>query len=161
MTPFLLREDQVKTWLTELIVARELHDAFDGAAPSAHAPPIGMAWHHGAVGEEDPAVLLVKAAQQAGLLAGPPGAELRLEYLDDGGEGYYRFLLDVPHPAPLTLASPPQGVQDLADPGASAPDAALMILRCAAAAGQRLLDQLVHALTSGLPPNDTGDRPRP
>lgn len=78
-----------------MIIAYELNDAFDDAAPPANAPPISMAWHHDAFGEEDTAVLLVKAAGQARIVAGPPGAELRLEYLDDGGEGYYRFLLDV------------------------------------------------------------------
>ncbi|WP_059007891.1 hypothetical protein [Streptomyces specialis] len=44
--PFTVREDIVRNWLTELIVCRELQEAFTdvGTSPSAARPPIDMAW---------------------------------------------------------------------------------------------------------------------
>ncbi|MDT0307240.1 hypothetical protein RM780_09720 [Streptomyces sp. DSM 44917] len=148
--PFAVREDTLRIWLTELIVCRELQEAFadSGASLSAASPPIDMAWRPAKVGEEDTAVLLIRAAQAEGVLCGPHGEVLDAEFVDDGDLGYFRFFLHVASPVPLTLASPPCPVPRMADPAATGIEAGVATLLTAADHGRRLHYEFTAAITA-------------
>ncbi|MDT0318539.1 hypothetical protein [Streptomyces millisiae] len=159
---FALHEGRARGWLADLIVAYELR-TFDGrdSMLAVTTAPIAMDWRCGTVGEEDTVVLLVRAAQTAGVITGPPGMSLTAEFVDDGDQGYYRFFLHALVPAPLTVASSPHEACQLADLEATGIEAAVMVLRSAARAAQVLHDQLAGFVAAGSTPDREGDSRRP
>lgn len=144
MEPFTLREEEARNWLTELVVAHEIDTSFGetGTIQSADSPPIGMAWRPADPGEEDGAFLLVRAAQEAGLLTGAEGMTITFEFVDDGDEGFFRWLLDIVAPVPLRLATMSEAMAVLGEPEASGVAAAMAILREAVQAANLLVQQL-------------------
>ncbi|WP_159037117.1 hypothetical protein [Streptomyces specialis] len=106
------------------------------------------AWSPAKVGEEDTAVLLIRAAQTEGILSGPQGEVVDAEFVDDGDVGYFRFFLHLISPAPLTLASPPCPVPRMADPAATGIEAGVATLLTAADHGRRLHHQYAAAIAA-------------
>ncbi|MCT9084847.1 hypothetical protein, partial [Streptomyces fulvoviolaceus] len=92
---FILHEEEARNWLTELVVAHEIDASFGASSftRSADFPPIGMAWKPTDPGEEDGASLLIRAAQEAGLVTSTDAMTITFEFIDDGDEGLFRWLL--------------------------------------------------------------------
>lgn len=155
--PFALDEDAARTWLMDLVVAHELAEALgEPSAADTEAPPIGMTWNPGDVGEEDTVHLLVHATQRAGLITKPSHALLDFEYIDDGDGGRYRWLLDLTVPTPLKLSSLSESLSLLGHAGATGIAAALAILREAVEAANLLLHQLSDYVKASAPPGRGG-----
>jgi hypothetical protein len=97
MQPFTLDDERARAWLTELIVAWEVCESSPGGdyGWSPKSPTIDLAWEPREAGQEDSVYLLVGAAQQDGILNRPDGAAIEFEYLDDGLDGAYRWLLKI------------------------------------------------------------------
>jgi hypothetical protein len=144
MSRFKMDENAARDWLISAIVSREMEE-FDSGIASSRLPPIGLAWIPIAVGEEDTPSLLIRAAQEAGVLSCPPDMELRFELADDGDEGVYRFLLDVTAPAMLTVASRGKNMRELAPNEVIGLEAAIRILREATEVGNLLCRELWHS----------------
>lgn len=144
MEPFILHEEEARNWLTELVVAHEIDVGFGERSPmrSADIPPIGMAWRPMDLGEEDGAFLLVRAAQEAGLITSTERMTIAFEFIDDGDEGVFRWLLDVVAPTPLKLATMSEAMTVLVESEASGIAAAIAILREAVQAANLLVQQL-------------------
>lgn len=143
---FVLNEELAWEWLMRAIVSREMSDVCDPAATDL--PPIGMAWQPGDVGEEDATFLLIRSAQETGVLTTPAHMELDFEFIDDGDGGYFRYLLRIDEPAGLIIASAAEEMRHLGAPDTVGIDAALVILQEAADAGNRLRQQLSTFLTA-------------
>ncbi|MEU6379258.1 hypothetical protein [Streptomyces sp. NPDC046909] len=109
---------------------------------SADSPPIGMAWRPTDPGEEDGAFLLVRTAQAAGLVTSTEGMTITFEFIDDGDEGVFRWLLDVIAPTPLKLASVSEAMAVLVEPEVSGVPAAMAVLREAVRRANLLVQQL-------------------
>lgn len=151
--PFTLNEDAARDWLTDLVVSHELAEALgETPAPDTEAPPIGMTWNPGDVGEEDTVCLLVHTAQRVGLVTKPSHAFLDFEYIDDGDTGRYRWLLDLTAPTPLKLCALSESLPRLGQSGATGIAAALAILREAVEAANLLLHQLSDYIKASPPP---------
>lgn len=135
MTSFILNEGAARAWVRSLITAYELADMIgdaDGPA-SVSMPQIGMDWRPREPGQEDAVASLVRCAQdQAGILVPAENTEVALEFVDDGDDWSYRFMLHVRAPVPVTLASPPREVHRIGEDAAFGVDAAVGILREAA-----------------------------
>ncbi|MGA5506894.1 hypothetical protein [Streptomyces umbrinus] len=146
MDPFVLHEEAARAWLTELVVAYEVDASFggDACAHSADSPPIGMAWDPRQLGEEDGVFLLVKAAQGAGMIGKPEEMTVTFEYVEDGGDGVYRWLLDIVDPSPLKVATLTEAMAVLGEPDfhRAGIEAAVAILREAVRAANHLVHQL-------------------
>jgi hypothetical protein len=144
--PFVLHEETARAWLTELVVAYEVDASFGGdvSVHSADSPPIGMAWNPRQPGEEDGAYLLAKAAQTAGVVGKPEEMTITFDFVDDGGEGVYRWLLDIAAPSPLKLATLTEAMAVLGEPELhrAGIDAAVAILREAVQSANHLVHQL-------------------
>jgi len=96
---FTLNAEQAQAWLAQL---NGPDDEAAAGLPGACtvAPAIGPDWNPRQSGEEDSTYLLVRGAQEIGVLSGPPGTEIDFEFSDDADGGYYRFLLDISTPVP-------------------------------------------------------------
>lgn len=141
--PYALREPAARAWLTDLVVAHELAEGLgEPPTPDRGQPPIGMTWTPTAIGEEDSVHLLVRAAQEAGVITKPSHSGLDFEYIDDGGQGRYRWLLDLTAPTPLKLATLSTPLPLLNRGRATGITAALDILHEAVQAANLLLHQL-------------------
>ncbi|MDF2258358.1 hypothetical protein [Streptantibioticus ferralitis] len=147
-----MNDDLARDWLTNLIVAYEIGEDFGASSPmvSAHTPPLKMAWTPQDPGEEDSVHLLIRAAQTDGVVTGPQAVNLKFEYVDDGDEGYYRFLLHITTPTSLTLATLSEGIAMLGEPDTSGIEAALSILREAVQAANLLLQQLSEFVAASI-----------
>ncbi|TDD23804.1 hypothetical protein E1287_38620 [Actinomadura sp. KC06] len=143
---FEVKEELAWEWLLRAVMSCEMDDGHDPIGTDL--PPIGMAWQPRNVGEEDTAFLLIRSAQEAGVLNRPERAELDFEYVDDGDGGYYRYLLRIDAPAPLIVASAAEEMRHLGNPDAVGIDAALAILREAAGAGNLLSQQMSAFITA-------------
>jgi hypothetical protein len=143
---FKLDQESARAWLTRVIAAYEAGDS--EASGTAEMPPLGAAWNPLDPGEESTIYLLVRRAQEAGVLTAPPGAEVDFEYSDDCDGGYYRFLLDLSAPAPLKLASYAEEMRKLGEREATGIDAAMAILREAQHAANQLLYQLAEFIAA-------------
>lgn len=146
MDPFTLHEEAARAWLTELVVAYEVDASFGGDVSecSADSPPLGMAWDPRQPGEEDGVTLLVKAAQAAGVIGNPEEMTITFEFVDDGDEGVYRWLLDIADPSPLKVSTPSEAMAVLGEPDLhrAGIEAAVAILREAVQAANHLVHQL-------------------
>lgn len=146
MDPFTLDEEAARAWLTELVVAYEVDASFGGDVfeYSADSPPIGMAWDPRQPGEEDGVTLLVKAAQAAGVIGSPEEMTITFEFVDDGDEGVYRWLLDITAPSPLKVATLSEAMAVLGEPDLhrAGIEAAVAILREAVQEANHLVHQL-------------------
>ncbi|MER7877733.1 hypothetical protein ABTY63_30030 [Streptomyces solisilvae] len=144
MARFTLHEEEAREWLTELLIAHEMGIGFGEKNPvgDVGSPPIGMAWRPTDPGEEDGVFLLVRAAQTAHVLTAPDEMILDYEFIDDGDECLFRWLLDITLPAPLKLATLAEPLPTLEEPDASGVEAAMAILRAAAQTANLLLQQL-------------------
>ncbi|WP_405956932.1 hypothetical protein [Streptomyces phaeochromogenes] len=146
MDPFVFHEEAARAWLTELVVAYEVDASFGGDASvhSADSPPIGMAWDPQQLGEEDGVSLLVKAAQGTGMVGRPEGMTVTFEFVGDGDEGVYRWLLDILDPSPLKVATLSESMAVLGEPDLhqAGIEAAVAILREAVQAANHLVHQL-------------------
>lgn len=144
MEPFILHEEEARNWLTELVVAHEIDVGFGerSSMRSADSPPIGMAWRPTDPGEEDGAFLLVRAAQAAGLVTSTEAMTITFEFIDDGDEGVFRWLLDVVAPTPLKLATVSEAMAVLVEPETSGVAAAMAVLREAVRTANLLVQQL-------------------
>ncbi|MFD0856930.1 hypothetical protein ACFQ07_32165 [Actinomadura adrarensis] len=162
MHAYSMKEDIARTWLAELIVSAETGE-FDADADLAAllmgatvedsavanvqpqhraTPAIGLGWDPRAPGQEDVTSQLIQQAQgPVGALAGPAHTHLELQYVDDGDDWAYQWLLKWVVPGPLTVASAPRPVDQLGG-NAYGIDAALAVLSEAAHAANALLDQL-------------------
>jgi len=141
-------DEAARTWLAEIISktrdGNQQEDEYDDL------PSVGPAWNPlEEPGGEDDVFLLVRAAQEAGVLSGPPGAELDFEFTDDTDGGYYRFLLELARPARLKLASYAEEWRKLVTRDACGADAALEILREAEITANQMLRQLVEFIDAG------------
>jgi hypothetical protein len=154
LEPFRLNEDLARAWLTELIIRWEVGETLDtdGAAWRPQDPPIGLAWAPHDPGQEDTVFLLVRAAQGSDYATGPQGASVGFEYIDDGDDGVYRWLLDIASPKPLTLATQPAAMAALGEAGALGIEAALAVLQEAVQAANLLVQQLSDYITARKPP---------
>jgi hypothetical protein len=145
MTSFILNEEAARAWVRSLITAYELADVngdADGSA-SVSMPQIGMDWRPREPGQEDAVASLVCCAQvQPGILVSAENAEVAMEFVDDGDDWSYRFLLHVRAPVPVTLVSPPKEVHRIGDDSAFGVDAAVGILREAALVAEDLRERL-------------------
>lgn len=156
MKLFTLNEDIARDWATDIIVANEfagLEDSID----SAQAEPLSqlhLAWRPREPGQEDVISSLIHCAHhQPDVLTHPENAETAIEFVDDGDDWAYRFLLRISDPAPVTLASPTAEVCRIGDNSTWGIDAAIGILREAVQAANVLLGQLdafVAAATRGV-----------
>jgi hypothetical protein len=150
--PYALREPEARAWLTELVVAHELAEGLgDLPTPDGGQPPIGMAWSPTALGEEDAVHLLVRAAQDEGVISKPSHTGPDFEYIDDGDRGRYRWLLDLTAPTPLKLATLSTPLHLLNRGGAVGITAALVILHEAVEAANLLLHQLSDYVSAIVP----------
>lgn len=149
--PYALREPEARAWLTELVVAHELAEGLgELPAPDGGQSPIGMAWSPTDVGEEDTVHVLVRAAQDEGIISKPSHSGLDFEYIDDGDRGRYRWLLDLTDPAPLKLATLSAPLPVLDRDGAAGITAAMSILHEAVQAANLLLHQLSDYVKASL-----------
>ncbi len=151
---FKLEEEPARTWLAHVIAAHTTRGTPPGTG--AHRPPIGADWNPVEAGEEGAVYLLVRGAQEAGVLIAPPGAEIDFEYSDDSDGGCYRFVLAVSAPAPLTLASYAQEMRKLGDRDATGAEAAMAILREAERAANQILRQLTEFIAATAAPSIPG-----
>lgn len=146
MDPFILHEEAARPWLTELVVAYEVDASFGGdvSGYSADSPRIGMAWDPRQPGEEDGVPLLVKAAQAAGVIGSPEEMTITFEFVDDGDEGVFRWLLDIADPSSLKVATLSEAMAVLGEPDLhrAGIEAAVAILREAVRAANDLVHQL-------------------
>lgn len=145
MTTFTLNEEAARDWVTSLVMAYELAEMNGGADDpvAVSMPQIGMDWHPREPGQEDAVASLVRCAQvQTGILVPAENAEVALEFVDDGDDWSYRFLLHVRAPVPVTLVSPPREVHRIGEDSASGVDAAVAILREAALVAGDLRERL-------------------
>jgi hypothetical protein len=144
MEPFILHEEEARDWLTDLVVAHEVGIGFgdESPVPSADSPPIAMVWRPRDPGEEDSVFLLIRAAQDAGVVTSPEETIISFEFIDDGDEGVFRWLLDIVTPTPLKLATMSEAMAALGEPQASGVEAAIAILREAVQAANLLVQQL-------------------
>jgi len=143
---FKLDKESARAWLTRVIAAYEAGDREAGG--TAEMPPLGAAWNPLEADEEGTIYLLVRGAQEAGVLTAPPGAEVDFEYSDDCDVGYYRFLLDLSAPARLKLASYAEEMRKLGERDATGIDAAMAVLREARCAANHLLQQLTEFIAA-------------
>jgi hypothetical protein len=143
---FMVNEELAWEWLMRAIVSREMSDVDDPVATDL--PPIGMAWQPRDVGEEDATFLLIRSAQEVGVLTAPAHMEIDFEFIDDGDGGYFRYLLRIDEPACLIVASAAEEMRHVGEPDTAGIDAALTILREAADAGNRLRQQLWTFITA-------------
>lgn len=72
----------------------------------------------------------------------PQHADVAIEFVDDGDDWCYHFLLNLTAPVPVTLSSTPKEVGKLGDDSTFGVDAAVGILREAAQTADRLLERL-------------------
>lgn len=151
MTRFTLNEREASEWLTRVVVANELGECDPDPPTDAGVPPVTMTWRPRDVGEEDGTFLLVRGAQETGVLHGPPGADLDFEYIDDGDDGYYRYILRLNEPRPLVIASHPEEMRHLGDPDAAGINAAMAILAEAQDIANRLLNELAAYIAAAMP----------
>jgi hypothetical protein len=145
MRSFILHEEAARDWVTSLIVAYELTDLDMGTSLNTlgRMPQLGMAWQPREPGQEDIiSALIHDAHHQPDVLTHPEHAETAIEFLDDGDDWSYHFLLEVTAPPPVTLTSRPRQIQQLGDDSAFGVNAAIGILREAAQTANALLDQL-------------------
>ncbi|MEV0220689.1 hypothetical protein [Streptomyces sp. NPDC050704] len=146
MDSFVLHEEAVRAWLTELVVAYEVDASFgcDVSVRSGDSPPIGMAWDPRQPGEEDGVSLLVKAAQAAGMVGKPEEMTITFEFVDAGDEGVYRWLLDIANPCPLKVATRSEAMAVLGEPELhrAGIEVAVAILRETVKAANQLVNQL-------------------
>ncbi|MFJ6901546.1 hypothetical protein [Streptomyces hokutonensis] len=146
MDPFVLNEEAGRVWLTELVVAYEVDVSFggDSVLVSPDSPLIGMAWSPREPGEEDGAFLLVKGAQAAQVIGKPKEMTVTFEFVGDGEEGVYRWLLDISAPSPLKLATltEPMAVLGEPAPDGTSVETAIAILREAVQQANHLVHQL-------------------
>jgi hypothetical protein len=152
MEMFTLDEEAANAWLSRSSTTGEADD--HSSTSAAATPAISPAWDPIQPGEEDTIYLLVRSAQEAGVLSGPPGAEIDFEFSGDDDGGYHRFLLDLSTPTRLKLASYARDMRALGTRDVSGHLAAVAILREAEWAGNGLLQQLsdfVAAVTSQPP----------
>jgi hypothetical protein len=145
MKSFSLNEDITRDWVTNIIVAHELSDLENGAnsEQSRPLPQLGLAWQPREPGQEDVISSLIHCAHhQPGVLTRPGNAEIAIEFVDDGNDWAYRFLLEISAPAPVTLASPTAEACRLGDDSTCGIDAAIGILHETAQTANALLGQL-------------------
>ncbi|MFF4503017.1 hypothetical protein [Streptomyces sp. NPDC001401] len=144
MERFIVHEEEARKWLTDLVVAHEIDMSFGemGSERSADSPPIGMAWRPMDPGEEDSVFLLVRAAQEVGVVAGSEEMTITFEFIDDGDQGVFRWLLDVVAPTPLKVATMSEAMAVLGEPEASGVEAAMAILHEAVQTANLLVQQL-------------------
>lgn len=145
MKSFTLNEDVARAWVTNIIVAHELSDlenSVDSEQPGP-LPQLDLAWQPREPGQEDAISSLIhRAHHQPDVLTRPENAETAIEFVDDGDDWAYRFLLRISAPAPVTLASPTTEVLRLGDDSTWGIDAAIGILRETVQAADALLGQL-------------------
>lgn len=150
MGMFAVNEELAWEWVMRAIEAREMGDLYDPVATDL--PPIGMGWQPQDVGEEDTTFLLIRGAREAGVLITPAHMELNFEFIDDGDNGCFRYLLCIDEPTPLVVASDAQEMCRLGEPETVSVDAALAILREAAHTANLLLQQLSTFVTASTSP---------
>lgn len=145
MTSFILNEEAARDWVTSLIVAYGLAD-LDISLDLSRADPtpnIGLDWQPREPGQEDAVADLIRRAEhQPGVLVPAESAEVAIEFVDDGDDWSYHFLLHVRAPVPVTLTSTPKEVRWIGDDSTFGVDAAIGILRETAQAANALLEQL-------------------
>lgn len=158
MEQFGVDDERARAWVAELIVAWELCEApqADVDAWNPQAPTIDLAWEPRDPGQEEAVYLLVRAAQLAGALTTPDGLSVEFEYVDDGDEGSYRWLVSIFSPARLDLVSETAPIGRLGQVGALAVPAALGILREAARMANLLVEQLSDYVAATAPPSRNG-----
>jgi|SRR3569833_80319 len=141
MTSFILNEEAARDWVTSLIMTNELADL--DLSVSEPMPQLGMDWQPRQPGQEDAIVDLIQRVQrQPGVLAPAENAEVAIEFVDDGDDWSYHFLLYVRAPVPVTLTSTPKEVRRIGDDSTFGVEAAIGILREATKAADALLEQL-------------------
>ena len=162
---FRVQEDIARSWLIDTIVTQETsqlqgtaHTLDHGARPNRRdSLALNLAWDPRAPGQEDVLNQLIAEAQEhPHALTGPGQARLAIEFLDDGGDWAYRYTLNLPGPAPLTLASAPHAITSLGSDCANGIEAAMATLRDAAAEGTLMLERLaafIAALGRGPSPD--------
>ena len=145
MASFILDEEAARDWVTSLIVAYELADldASMSLPVAKSAPQLGMDWRPREPGQEDVvSALICQAQRQPGVLTHPENAEVSIEFVDDGDDWCYHFLLHISAPVPVTLTSAPKEVSRLGDDSTFGVDAAVGILREAVQTADELLERL-------------------
>jgi hypothetical protein len=145
MTSFILNEEAARDWVTSLIMAHELADLDTNVNLPAlePMPQLGLGWQPREPGQEDTVAALIRHAHhQPGVLTRPEQAKVAIEFVDDGDDWCYHFLLDISAPIPVTLTSTPKEVRRLGDDFTFAVDAAIGILREATQTADTLLEQL-------------------
>ena len=146
MDLFVLNEEAARAWLTELVVAYEVDASFggDSVLVSPDSPLIGMAWSLRQPGEEDGAFLLVKGAQAVRVIDKPKEMTIAFEFVDDGDEGAYRWLLNISAPSPLKLVTLTEAMAVLGEPapGGTGVEIGIAILRAAVQQANHLIHQL-------------------
>jgi hypothetical protein len=144
--PFVLNEEAARAWLTELVVAYEVDASFggDSVLVSPDSLLIGMAWSPRQPGEEDAAFLLVKGAQAVRVIDKPKEMTITFEFVDDGNEGIYRWLLDISAPSPLKLATLTEAMAVLGEPEpeGTGVEIAIAVLQEAVKQANHLIHQL-------------------
>lgn len=160
---YFLDEEAAQNWLTGLIVAVEMSDLGDGGDASFSAgvsatgtgaemdpfapqdvatPLIGLGWDPRAPGQEDTTSLLVQQAQRTGALIGPSHSWIAIQYVDDGDDWAFQWLLCFAEPAQLTVASKPYAIARLGGGHNYGIDAACAILHEAVEAANTLRGQV-------------------
>lgn len=145
MNLFSLNEEAAREWLTELVMAHELADLDDphGTQKGGMEPQIHLAWQPRDPGQEDVVSCLIEQAHdQREVLFHPEHAATDIEFIDDGNDWCYRFLLRIDTPVSVTLASPAREVTHLGDDSVYGVEAAIGVLRETEQSANTLFGQL-------------------
>ncbi|TDB89150.1 hypothetical protein E1264_09265 [Actinomadura sp. KC216] len=145
MKDFALNEKVARDWLTELAVAHELAglDCPSGNRDGGAGPQVHLAWQPREPGQEDVVSRLIEGAhEQTDVLSHSEHAAVGIEFIDDGNDWCYRFLLHIISPVSVTLAAPATEVAQLGDDSVYGVEAAISILREAQRSANSLLGQL-------------------
>lgn len=144
MTAFILNEETARDWVTSLVMAYELTCLDNGInRPTLEPPPqLSLDWRPREPGQEDTTAALIRQAHHQGVFARPEHAGVAIQFVDDGDDWCYHFLLDISAPTPVTLSSEPKAVNLLGDDSTFGVDAAMGILREAAQTADDLLKRL-------------------
>ncbi|QNP75003.1 hypothetical protein IAG44_40050 [Streptomyces roseirectus] len=152
MTPFTLHEKKAYDWLIDLVVSWEIALSFDEDWDET-LPGIDPDWNPLELGETDTVHLLVRAAQQNGMITSPPDTLLTFEAIGSGHEWVFHWFLDIHEPTPLRLATPAEGMSRLGDLEVRGVEAAMAVLRVAVEAANLLAQQLSDHITARTTPD--------
>jgi hypothetical protein len=145
---FSLNRDIARDWVEDVIVAHEMSDLCQ-SGDAVRMLQLDLAWQPRDPGQEDRVSSLISLAHhQPGLFRRPDEAEAVIEFVDDGDDWAYRYLLQITAPTPVILASPTREARCIGDDSVRGIEAAIGILQETAQAADALLRQIGAFVTA-------------